>query len=478
MINEERANRLVIRSRSTTYESGIQNALSTLDTAEGIATEMEMNFSDEISSYDVLTSSSSTSFSCPSVYTPPSLSPQHPSELSENWVWTTSPTSITAPHQMDPFTQCQETNTGTDSERFYHVQGINVDSWGKMQGFNEEHVHHGVEDGSSADDLLEAYQLQFVSAKAERNVMHRDGYVLANDLDEEISMIRARETISSSSQALIWESLNIDSGDSSIRQSDDTDQDIFGVPLDIQSLSSVAHPLMGTISATYNQLADDGTDVDGRTFTVIPSQTVAIPMTPLSNLGDPFQTPVKTEQTPERSYSPINDVLLEASSYRCQERSPSLSSKASVTATCKSGQSKVSPQQSPKHHPRRPKKAVVKKTRMVKGSFGSYLCEVSNEPVKKYQCRWGSGSSSCPKSFQRQEHRNRHEDIHNPKKGHVCQFCDRPFGRKDNWKQHILKTHLQPAANERNIRYTMKDLERVGIAHEFVPTKRRNRHRK
>ncbi|MCJ1233387.1 hypothetical protein MMC14_001343 [Varicellaria rhodocarpa] len=454
--------------------------MSTLDTAEGIATEMEMKFSDEISSYDVLTSSSSTSFSCPSVYTPPSQSPQHPSEFSENWVWTTSSPSIPAPHQMDPFTQCQETNDGTDGEGYYHVQEINVDSWGKMQEFGDEHVHHGVEDGPSADDLLKAYQLQLLSAKAERDAMHRDGYVLANDLDEEISMIRHRETTSNSSQAFVWESFNIDHGNNFIEQSDDAGQDIFGVSLDIQSLSSVAHPLMGRMNATYNQLADDGTDVDGRTFTVVPSQTVAIPMTPLSNLGDPFQTPVKAEQTPERSYSPslMNDVLLEASSYKCRECSPSLSSKASIAATYGSGQSKVSPQQSPKSHPRRSKKTVVKKTRMVKGSFGSYLCEVANEPVKKYQCRWGSGALSCPKSFQRQEHRNRHEDIHNPKKGHVCQFCDRPFGRKDNWKQHILKTHLQPAANERNIRYTVKDLERVGIAHEFVPTKRRNRHRK
>ena len=428
-----------------------------------------MAFSDQVRSYDVLTLSSSTSFSCPR--TPLSTSPQHPSELSESWIWTTSPSSIPTLHQLDQLRE--ETDSAQNGGACYQIEQHNPNSWEKMREVTKEHSHRGEEVGPSKDDLLNAYQLQLANERAEEDNIRRNDYGLANSFDE--------ESIPSNCREFVWEPVNLDHGrDFVVQPEDEVGQDMLGTPLDYQNLSSDAYPLMGRMNPNYYPSVNEVADVNRRTFTIVPSQTVAIPLTPLSTLRDPFQTSVKSEDAPKRSSlsdSPKSDILIEANSFQRQGYSPSLSSKASSIPTPRKSRL---PSNRPNSNPRRTKK--FGKTRMVKGTYGSYLCEVK-EPTKKYQCsRHSDHGLPCKKSFQRQEHMKRHEATHDKIKPYVCpiekksgETCDIGFGRKDNWKQHIWKTHITPATNERNERVPYSELERLGIAHEFSSTKKRNR---
>ena len=479
MMNDWEANRSAKRTRLTTCESGIQSVVGAMDAVKEMSMEIDMNFSDHLSSYDVLTMSSSTSFSCSSPYrTPHSNSPQRLSELSESWVWT-NPSLIPALNQIDP--SYEEINDKED-EGYYQIQQDNSDSWETLKKVTEERTYRDVEAASSRDNPIMAYQLQLANMRMAKDTTCRDNYGSTNGFDEEMHAIHDEKNIPNSSQDIAWEPINLDHGRSfAVRSEHEIIPGTSGTPFDYQFPSSDAHSLAGRLETTYNLSSGEVADGDRQTFTVVPSQTLTIPLMPLPSLGDPFRTPVKTE-SPESSClsdSPIVDIALRASSYQCQGRSPSPSAVAARSATWGSCQVKASPRQSPEFQSRRIKKDIVKKKRMVKGTHGSYLCEVPPEPTKKYQCRrYCENDLPCLKSFQRQEHRNRHEDIHDGTRDHECPKCGRPFGRKDNWKQHIQKTHLLRASNERNARITWEELVKLGISHEFLPTKKRKRSRR
>ncbi|KAF7639643.1 hypothetical protein Mgra_00000968, partial [Meloidogyne graminicola] len=57
---------------------------------------------------------------------------------------------------------------------------------------------------------------------------------------------------------------------------------------------------------------------------------------------------------------------------------------------------------------------------------------------KPFFCSW----PNCQKRFANKFLLKKHKFIHTGQKPHICQFCKKPFNRKDNLLRH-KKTHLQ-----------------------------------
>ena len=77
-----------------------------------------------------------------------------------------------------------------------------------------------------------------------------------------------------------------------------------------------------------------------------------------------------------------------------------------------------------------------------------HLPNVERIQQSTHRCEW----PGCSKKFLRQEHLNRHRDVHTGTQVHPCEFCPKLFSRVDNLKSHIF-LHTQPPKKSSRTKY-------------------------
>jgi hypothetical protein len=77
---------------------------------------------------------------------------------------------------------------------------------------------------------------------------------------------------------------------------------------------------------------------------------------------------------------------------------------------------------------------------------------------KKNACTYVfSNGNICARACERVEHLRRHEKTHSGERPFGCPKCHKPFGRRDNWRDH-LKTHLWTTSASRNEPCSFEDM--------------------
>ena len=205
-------------------------------------------------------------------------------------------------------------------------------------------------------------------------------------------------------------------------------------------------------------------------FTVVPSQTFAVPLTPRPTpvLGEAFQETMVGNATTkqERSLSP--DYSCQGfDEYRSMLRYPSEDRFSDSPTSTDFGETKVAARSC-----RGYKKATPSKRHKIHNGIP---CTV--EPNSStHQCIHIIDGKRCPNKFKRREHLKRHYDTkHGHEKPFKCLVCDREFNRADNRNQHH-KTHITPSKAPRNDRVkTKEDQDRLGLTEALKPKSRRSR---
>ncbi|MCJ1355430.1 MAG: hypothetical protein MMC33_005422 [Icmadophila ericetorum] len=203
-------------------------------------------------------------------------------------------------------------------------------------------------------------------------------------------------------------------------------------------------------------------------FTVVPSQTFAVPLTPRPTpvLGESFQEAMATVTTKEeRSVSP---------DYSCQE----FDDYKSVLRYRSEDRFSASPVSTEFGE----RKLVARGYRSYKKSTPKKRHKIHNgipctvEPnSSKQQCIYMIDGRRCPSKFKRREHLKRHYDTkHGNDKPFKCDVCEREFNRADNRNQHY-KTHVTPSKAPRNERLNKEDQDRKGLTEALKPKSRRSR---
>ena len=192
---------------------------------------------------------------------------------------------------------------------------------------------------------------------------------------------------------------------------------------------------------------------------VLPSQTVTIPLRAKQDLADPPWTPIKSEPSGSLAYnilpsSPLSNTYAEHSSSISEHH-------GSVSPTV----SDYHGEKSPEKTGREARLAALKKR---VGIHENYPCRVFPRPSKANECNFnvspeGQEEKPCGKRFKRKEHLKRHiKTVHKVQETiFQCDIpkCSKAFNRSDNLKQHIQKTHLKASPTSRNRRLKSEERE-------------------
>lgn len=192
-------------------------------------------------------------------------------------------------------------------------------------------------------------------------------------------------------------------------------------------------------------------------LTVVPSQTLACPMTPKPESPSRSTVTVKSEvlETPKRTSSVVN-LVPSSSTIKVESGTSPASALADLTTS-----------------PTPKKRSPTDKHRFA--FFKGYPCTVNDNPSESsghsagmdvnprgyHMCQKG-----CPKKFKRAEHLKRHmkSEAHSVEKPYVCRVCHKPFNRNDNLRQHYKNTHLDRSSKiPRNTRLDPEALAELGV---------------
>ena len=228
--------------------------------------------------------------------------------------------------------------------------------------------------------------------------------------------------------------------------------------------------------------------------TVVPSQTVALPLVSEQVMADPRWPPIKAEpsRVPEYSIppsSPLSNTYAAAGSpppwasidgdcskgleYDMLTSSPVSEPCVGTSSPIQKDFSPSSPTISDHRRHKRPKgigrEAHLAALKKKGGIHEDYPCRVFPKPPEANQCRFLVSSKQgkehpCPKSFVRKEHLKRHiRTVHKVDEPNFrCDVpikdkdtgreikCYQGFNRSDNLDQHIRKTHLRNSPTGRN----------------------------
>jgi uncharacterized C2H2 Zn-finger protein len=104
------------------------------------------------------------------------------------------------------------------------------------------------------------------------------------------------------------------------------------------------------------------------------------------------------------------------------------------------------------------RKTKAPKTLLIQGRNVNLYGEPAHAK-KKHTCQHISpdGRGQCTSAFERVEHLRRHLLTHDGERKFDCPKCRKPFGRRDNWRDH-LKTHLSKTSAGRNDRMEFESM--------------------